>query len=222
MTEEYLAEHEEESEVCPLCHEAHAPLAHLMPDGTQVIIGVDVASPEGDATSLVFRIESLIAPLIYKYVSARVVNNHYFILDDHIARDVSDPAEWITWMSMNLEKNVVAQTPVTERITVSTIFTGLNTHPFCQPPLLFETMIIDTNRGYQLAGRYSTYDEAAAGHQEVIDQIRLTEDVAISCVDCGAVNLEAWYTGQTWGETLCEKCFKKRERVKKAKERSNG
>jgi hypothetical protein len=29
-------------------------------------------------------------------------------------------------------------------------------------------------------------------------------DAPVLCTDCGAEGLELWYTGQTWGETLCE------------------
>ncbi len=32
-------------------------------------------------------------------------------------------------------------------------------------------------------------------------------DVGVVCVDCGAPDLELWYTGQTWGDTLCESCY---------------
>jgi hypothetical protein len=37
-----------------------------------------------------------------------------------------------------------------------------------------------------------------------------TLDVGIICVDCGAQDLELWYTGQTWGETLCGSCYEAR------------
>jgi hypothetical protein len=32
-------------------------------------------------------------------------------------------------------------------------------------------------------------------------------DVGITCADCGAQELELWYTGQAWGDTLCEACY---------------
>jgi hypothetical protein len=32
-------------------------------------------------------------------------------------------------------------------------------------------------------------------------------DVGITCADCGAQELELWYTGQAWGDTLCEPCY---------------
>jgi hypothetical protein len=35
-------------------------------------------------------------------------------------------------------------------------------------------------------------------------------DIGIICVDCGAQDLELWYTGQTWGETLCGPCYEAR------------
>lgn len=35
-------------------------------------------------------------------------------------------------------------------------------------------------------------------------------DVGITCVDCGAQELELWYTGQTWGDTLCGPCYEAR------------
>jgi len=35
-------------------------------------------------------------------------------------------------------------------------------------------------------------------------------DVGITCVDCGTQNLELWYTGQTWGDTLCMPCYEAR------------
>jgi hypothetical protein len=36
------------------------------------------------------------------------------------------------------------------------------------------------------------------------------EDVGITCADCGAQDLELWYTGQAWGDTLCEPCYEVR------------
>ena len=35
-------------------------------------------------------------------------------------------------------------------------------------------------------------------------------EVGIVCADCGAQELELWYTGQTWGDTLCESCYEAR------------
>ena len=35
-------------------------------------------------------------------------------------------------------------------------------------------------------------------------------EVGITCADCGAQDLELWYTGQAWGDTLCELCYEAR------------
>jgi hypothetical protein len=35
-------------------------------------------------------------------------------------------------------------------------------------------------------------------------------EAGVICVDCGAEGLDVWYTGQTWGETLCEACYETR------------
>jgi len=49
----------------------------------------------------------------------------------------------------------------------------------------------------------------------LIDAIVLQEtarvvEAGIICVDCGAEGLDVWYTGQRWGETLCEACYETR------------
>ncbi len=37
-----------------------------------------------------------------------------------------------------------------------------------------------------------------------------TVDAEVTCTACGAEGLELWYSGQTWGETLCEPCYEAR------------
>jgi hypothetical protein len=49
----------------------------------------------------------------------------------------------------------------------------------------------------------------------LIDAIVLQEtarvvEAGVICVDCGAEGLDIWYTGQRWGETLCEACYEMR------------
>ncbi len=60
---------------------------------------------------------------------------------------------------------------------VSTVFLGLNHAPSLGPPVLFETMVL----GGLLDGhqwRYSTYDEAERGHEEVVGMVRLEYGLA--------------------------------------------
>jgi hypothetical protein len=35
-------------------------------------------------------------------------------------------------------------------------------------------------------------------------------EAGVICMDCGVEGLDVWYTGQTWGETLCEVCYETR------------
>jgi hypothetical protein len=35
-------------------------------------------------------------------------------------------------------------------------------------------------------------------------------DIGVICADCGAQELELWYTGQAWGDTLCVSCYEAR------------
>lgn len=43
-------------------------------------------------------------------------------------------------------------------------------------------------------------------------------DADITCVQCGAVDLQTWYTGQTWGEILCADCYDRRVRTVKTQD----
>ena len=55
-----------------------------------------------------------------------------------------------------------------DEIMVSTIFLGLDHSPFPYgPPLVFETMIFGGEHDKE-EWRYSTWDEAEAGHQEAV------------------------------------------------------
>jgi len=52
---------------------------------------------------------------------------------------------------------------------VSTVFLGLNHQFGSGPPLLFETMVFPMGSSSDLyCDRYSTYDEAEAGHAKVV------------------------------------------------------
>ena len=46
---------------------------------------------------------------------------------------------------------------------------------------------------------------------------RVDLDTAITCADCGAQDLALWYSGQTWGETLCAECYDRRVQTGRAR-----
>lgn len=72
----------------------------------------------------------------------------------------------------------VARTEIAPGIEVSTVFLSMNlAFPWDDRPLLFETIVF----GGRLDGacrRYHTYDEAEAGHQAMVMQVRQTEGIA--------------------------------------------
>ncbi len=79
--------------------------------------------------------------------------------------EVDDLIEWGLWIEKSDRK--IAVTHVTRKIKVSTIFLGLD-HQYGEgPPLLFETMIFGGPHD-QYCNRYSTYDEAVAGHRKAV------------------------------------------------------
>jgi hypothetical protein len=50
----------------------------------------------------------------------------------------------------------------------------------------------------------------------VLGQV-LDLDAPVVCGDCGAEGLDVWYTGQTWGETLCAACYETRAQAGQAR-----
>lgn len=102
--------------------------------------------------------------------------HHWWML---VGREVvpATPLEWNAQRA-DFERNFrIAWTELYD-CTVSTVFLGIN-HDFGGkgPPVLFETMVM----GGLLDGhqwRYSTYDEAEKGHEEVVGMVRLEYGLA--------------------------------------------
>lgn len=89
-----------------------------------------------------------------------------------------DLLTWGRWMDkadrhVALDYNVGPQ-----KLTVSTVFLGLD-HSFSMRsgPILFETMVFhpDTGGREYYCDRYSTWEEAEAGHREVIFKVLIGE-----------------------------------------------
>lgn len=98
----------------------------------------------------------------------------HYILQGKLAVPAS-LMEWAMWLDTCKDRHV-AEDQIGDR-WVSTVFMGLDHNFFGDgPPLLFETMIFggDADEEYG-QWRYSTWEEAAAGHAEVCAQVR--EDV---------------------------------------------
>lgn len=92
----------------------------------------------------------------------------HFILDGKKAIPIDDFMEWAKWYET--AKRIVKQTQLPGEVKVSTIFLGLDYGYHTDTPILFETMIFGGEHD-QYCNRYSTYEEAEAGHQEAIEMI---------------------------------------------------
>jgi hypothetical protein len=92
----------------------------------------------------------------------------HWILRDHIPVEVEDPLVWAQFFE-DMENRRVAETLIGSA-RISTVFLGLD-HNFGGegPPLLFESMIFEGPEDLnEREVRYATWDEATAGHQELV------------------------------------------------------
>ena len=104
------------------------------------------------------------------------MNSRFYILDGHTPRPVKTVEAWARWFEKSQRQ--VAFTDLTYA-TVSTVFLGVDHRYFSEgPPILFETMVFGNSGGdfpEELDGklqRYATWDEAEAGHAEMVAEVR--------------------------------------------------
>jgi hypothetical protein len=93
------------------------------------------------------------------------MSDKYVLEADHSLRQVDDLAEWAR--AFEATERVVARTEIEPGILVSTVFLGID-HSFGHGlPLVFETMIFRGGNGEE-QWRYSTWEEAVAGHERAV------------------------------------------------------
>jgi len=95
------------------------------------------------------------------------MTSHY-ILDGKEPVKVHDVMEWA--MQIEYMDMIVEQTTLGQNIRVSTVFLGVDYQFGNGPPLLFETMVFGGEHNED-QWRYSTWDEAVAGHDAVVAMI---------------------------------------------------
>jgi hypothetical protein len=95
-----------------------------------------------------------------------------YILEGRETRPVS-LEEWAKWFETGNRR--VGQDTVGDKL-VSTVFLGLD-HSFGEPrPILFETMVFPHGSwSEEYCARYSTYNEAEAGHKAVVEALQKGE-----------------------------------------------
>ena len=94
------------------------------------------------------------------------MSDHY-ILDRHnvVATDLMTWARWFEKAERRVDRTEIGE------VFISTVFLGLD-HSFGEgPPLLFETMVFGGPLDQDME-RYSTWDEAVAGHKAMVARVR--------------------------------------------------
>ncbi len=99
------------------------------------------------------------------------VMSEYFILDGKEVVPVDDVlvcGRWFEDFDRRIARDEIGE------VQVSTVFLGLD-HQFGDgPPLIFETLVLDGKLDGEI-DRYSTWDEAAAGHVAMCVKVKLAE-----------------------------------------------
>lgn len=91
----------------------------------------------------------------------------HYILDGKTPKLIDDFMEWAKYYET--ADRIVKKTEVLG-CEVSTVFLGIDHAYFGGPPILFETMIFGGEHN-EFQERYSTWEEAEAGHQRAIELI---------------------------------------------------
>lgn len=95
------------------------------------------------------------------------MKNYYYILEGKIAKPVDDAIEWAKRFEASNRTVKKTQLPDCD---VSTVFLGINHRHGAGAPILFETMIFGGEHD-GFCERYSTWEEAEAGHQKAIELV---------------------------------------------------
>lgn len=101
--------------------------------------------------------------------------SHYYGMDPvtHEVYPVDDVHEWARQFEDS--DRIISQDYV-GAIKVSTVFLGLDHRILGGPPMLFETMLFGEDAP-EFETRYSTYEQAAAGHVEIVKRLMTGQDI---------------------------------------------
>jgi hypothetical protein len=97
-------------------------------------------------------------------------NGKYILDDNDNPIEVEDAVIWGKWFQENSAKRRVAYEVLTD-CNVSTVFLGLDYSFGEGTPMLFETMVFGGKFDGEVE-RYSTREEALAGHEEMVKKIK--------------------------------------------------
>lgn len=89
-----------------------------------------------------------------------------YILEGKIPKPIDDILEWGEWFEK--ANRHVAKTDLSNDVSISTVFLGID-HSFeGGKPILFETMIFGGKHD-QYQERYATWEEAEVGHSQAVE-----------------------------------------------------
>ncbi len=93
--------------------------------------------------------------------------SNYYILDGHETKacDLLTWARWFEKADRTVAKDTIGESEV------STVFLGLDHGSSDGSPMLFETLVFGSEHDGEME-RYTTWDEAVAGHAAMIDKVR--------------------------------------------------
>lgn len=97
---------------------------------------------------------------------------NYYLLKGKTPRLVKDSKEWAKWYKKHSQQ---IDACVVGNYSITTVFIGIDHNFFGKgPPLLFETMVFECKRAAinNFTRRYSTWDEAQAGHDEIVKELK--------------------------------------------------
>ena len=97
-----------------------------------------------------------------------MLHNFYYILENGVPKPASSMQEWGQWWEKT--DRTVAKTKI-GKVLVSTVFLSLDHQWGEGQPLLFETLVFRGILDGEME-RYSTLDEAKAGHELMVERVR--------------------------------------------------
>jgi hypothetical protein len=94
-----------------------------------------------------------------------------YILEGHEVREIDEILEWGRWLENHKDECRVAFDTIYD-VGVSTVFLGSDRRLSGDgPPLLFETTVFGGPLDLY-TNRYSTWEEAEAGHKEIVEYVK--------------------------------------------------
>lgn len=97
----------------------------------------------------------------------------YYILDEDGKTPMmcANDLKWCQWFATHKDERVVAQTEV-DNVRVATVFLGIDYGHGYGFPLLWETTVFGGGVHDGLCERYSSYDDAVKGHEEIVKRVK--------------------------------------------------